>query len=55
MAIQTATVGQKDNHLRHALRKGRLTASNLWKCAEEDHLLLHHLDTQAVCDHTHLL
>lgn len=28
MAIQTATVGQKDNHLRHALRKGRLTASN---------------------------
>lgn len=28
MAIQTATVGQKDNHLWHALRKGRLTASN---------------------------
>ena len=28
LAIQTATVGQKDNHLWHALRKGRLTASN---------------------------
>ncbi|CAL8300352.1 unnamed protein product [Merluccius merluccius] len=28
LAIQTATVGQKDNHLWHALRKGRLTASH---------------------------
>ena len=28
IAAQTATVGQKANHLWHALRKGRLTASH---------------------------